>query len=41
MGDKVSMRAMSFTHGPLKRGEAKRPLKEAVELGEQLAEQLK
>jgi porphobilinogen deaminase len=41
MGDKLSMRAVSFTLGPLKRAEAKRPLKEAVELGEQLAEELK
>jgi porphobilinogen deaminase len=41
LGDKLSMRALSFTQGPLKRAEAKRPLKEAVELGEELAEALK
>jgi len=41
IGDKLSMRALSFTHGPLKRAEGKRPVKEAVELGEDLAAQLK
>ena len=41
IGDKLSMRALSFTHGPLKQAQAKRPIKEAVELGEELAEQLK
>ena len=40
-GDRLSMRALSFTLGPLKRAEAKRSLKEAVELGEQLAQELK
>ena len=41
VNDSVRMRALSFASGPVKRGEAKRPLKEAVELGEQLAAELK
>jgi porphobilinogen deaminase len=41
VGDKLRMRALSFTNGPVRRAEAKRPLKEAVELGEQLANELK
>ncbi len=41
VGENVRMRALSFATGPMKRGEAKRPLKEAVELGEQLAAELK
>jgi porphobilinogen deaminase len=41
IGDKLYMRALSFTQGPLKRAEAKRSLKEAVELGQDLAQQLK
>jgi hydroxymethylbilane synthase len=40
VGDTLSMRALSFTNGPLKRAEAKRSLKEAVALGEQLAIEL-
>ena len=38
---RLCMRALSFTAGPVRRAEAKRPLKEAVELGEQLATELK
>jgi len=41
VGPNIRMRALSFTNGPVKRAEAKRPLKEAVELGEQLATELK
>jgi hydroxymethylbilane synthase len=41
-GDKISMRAISFRDSTMvKRGEAKRPVKEAMALGEELAEQLK
>ena len=35
------MRAVSFHHGPAQRAEGKRPIKEAVELGEQLAAELR
>jgi hypothetical protein len=35
------MRAVSFHHGPAKRSEGKRPIAEAVALGEELAAQLK
>ena len=41
VGDQVRMRALSFASGPVKRAEAKRPLKEAVELGGELATELK
>jgi porphobilinogen deaminase len=41
IGGKVRMRALSFANGPVKGAEATRPLKEAVELGEQLAAELK
>jgi hydroxymethylbilane synthase len=41
VGEKLQMRALSFANGPVRRAEAKRPLKEAVELGEQLASELK
>jgi hydroxymethylbilane synthase len=41
LGDKLRMRALSFTDGPLHKAEATRPLKEAVELGQQLAAELK
>jgi len=41
VGDQLRLRAISFAHGPVRRAEAKRPIKEAVELGEQLAAQLK
>jgi hydroxymethylbilane synthase len=40
-GDKISMRAVSFRDGQVKRGEGKRPIAEAADLGRQLAEQLK
>jgi len=40
-GSRLRMRALSFAHGPVRRAEAKRPLKEAAELGEQLAAELK
>jgi len=38
---RLEMRALSFTHGPVRRAQAKRPVKEAVELGQQLAAELK
>jgi hydroxymethylbilane synthase len=41
IGDKISMRAVSFCDENVKRGEAKRPLAEATALGEELAAQLK
>ena len=37
---RLRLRALSFTAGPVRRAEAKRPLKEAVELGQQLAAEL-
>jgi hydroxymethylbilane synthase len=40
-GDNISMRAISFRGENVKRGEAKRPIAEAVALGEELAAQLK
>jgi hydroxymethylbilane synthase len=40
VGDKISMRAVSFHHEIVRRGEAKRPLAEALALGEELAAQL-
>ena len=39
--DKLHMRALSFTHGPVRHAEAKAPLKEAAQLGQQLATELK
>ena len=39
--DQLRMRALSFANGPVRRAEATRPIKEAVELGEQLAAELK
>jgi hydroxymethylbilane synthase len=41
VGTRLEMRALSFTHGPVRRAQAKRPIKEAVELGQQLAAELK
>src|SRR5439155_22014626 len=41
VGSQLAMRAISFTDGTVRRGEAKRAMKEAVELGEQLAGELK
>jgi hydroxymethylbilane synthase len=40
-GDKIAMRAISFANGPMRRTEGKRPIKEAAELGQQLAAELK
>lgn len=40
-GDKITLKAVSYRDGAAKRGEAKRPVAEAVELGEQLAAELK
>jgi porphobilinogen deaminase len=40
-GDKLHMRALSFTYGPVRHAEAKASLKEAVDLGQQLATKLK
>jgi porphobilinogen deaminase len=40
-GKKLHMRALSFTHGPARHAEAKAPLKEAVDLGQQLATKVK
>lgn len=40
-GDKLHMRALSFTHGPVRHAEGKMPLKEPVDLGQQLATNLK
>jgi porphobilinogen deaminase len=41
VGTKVEMRALSFASGPVRRAKAKRPIKEAAELGQQLAAELK
>jgi hydroxymethylbilane synthase len=38
---KISMRAISFATGPMRRSEGKRPIIEATELGQQLAKELK
>ena len=40
VGNQLQMRTLSFTAGPVRRAEAKRPLAEAVELGQQLAAEL-
>ncbi len=40
-GDKLHMRALSFTHGPVRHAEGKASLKEPMELGQQLATRLK
>jgi len=39
--DKIYVRALSFANGPMKRAEGRRPIKEAAELGQQLAGELK
>ena len=39
--DKIFVRALSFANGPMCRAEGKRPVKEAAELGRQLAAELK
>ncbi len=41
VGEKIAMRAVSFRDTMVKRGEAKRPVKEAAALGRLLAEELK
>ena len=41
VGSQLQMRALSFADGPVRRAQAKRPVKEAVELGQQLAAELK
>ncbi len=41
IGSQIRMRAISFRDGPVRRGEDKRPIKKAAELGEQLAAELK
>ena len=41
VGEQLRMRAISFANGPMRRAEAKRPIKEAAELGMQLAGDLK
>ena len=41
VGSQLQMRALSYADGPVRRAQAKRPLKEAVELGQQLAAELK
>ena len=41
VGEKISMRAVSFRDGPAKRAEGRRPVNEAAALGEQLAAALK
>jgi porphobilinogen deaminase len=39
--DKIFLRALSFANGPMRCAEGKRPIKEAAELGQQLAAELK
>ena len=41
LSDKIFVRALSFANGPMRRAEGKRPIKEAAELGLQLAAELK
>jgi hydroxymethylbilane synthase len=41
LDDKISVRALSFADGPMRRAEGKRPVKEAADLGQQLAAELK
>jgi hydroxymethylbilane synthase len=41
IGDKIHMRALSFTQGPVRKAEAKISLKKPAELGQQLATSLK
>ncbi len=40
-GEKLQMRVVSFADGPMRRGEGKRPVKEAAGLGQLLATELK
>jgi porphobilinogen deaminase len=41
LGGNIRMRALSFATGPLRRAQAVRPIPEAIELGAQLAAELK
>jgi hydroxymethylbilane synthase len=41
LNDKIFVRALSFASGPMRRTEGTRPIKEAAELGRQLAAELK
>ena len=41
VGSQLEMRALSFAHGPVRHARARRPVGEAVELGQQLAAELK
>jgi porphobilinogen deaminase len=41
VGEKLRMRALSFTHGPLRRAAATGPISEASALGQQLARELR
>ena len=41
VGKQLQMRALSFASGSVRRAQAKRPVKEALELGQQLAAELK
>jgi porphobilinogen deaminase len=41
VGKQLRMRALSFASGPVRRAQARRPVKEALELGQQLAAELK
>ena len=40
-GDRITMRAVSFRDGPVRRADGSRPIQEATQLGEQLAAELK
>jgi porphobilinogen deaminase len=40
-GSNIRLRAVSFRDGTVRRADAKRPIKEAAELGEQIAAELK
>jgi hydroxymethylbilane synthase len=41
VGSQLQLRALSYASGPVRRAQGRRPLKEAVELGQQLAAELK
>ena len=41
IGDQVRMRVLSFANGPVRSAEGRRPAREAIELGQQLAAELK
>ena len=40
-GDQIRMRVVSFADGPVRRGEARRPIQDPVGLGQELASQMK